>query len=263
MSDNPVSRSTNPSRRSTLYLRLLELFAMQPGETPRTLLTFAYLFLIIASYVMLKAVRNALFISEFGAMKLPYVMIGIALLAGGSAAVYIRLARRRKTPSLVFWALIFFAANIAAFWWLAFRGFPWLYPVLYLWSGVFGVLATTQVWTVASELFTTREAKRLFGVVGAGGILGSVTGGALARALAPVVGTAHLLLFVLGMLLLAALAVRLLSRLRTVARPVAEGRTRPRNLTQSLQLIAGSRHLRLLPHHCHAKWWRARSPRLH
>ena len=67
---------------------------MQPGEAARALLVFGYLFLIIAAYLMIKAVRNALFISEFGAMKLPYVMIGIALLAGVFAAVYIRLARR-------------------------------------------------------------------------------------------------------------------------------------------------------------------------
>ena len=79
---------------STAYLRLLGLFAMQPGEVARALLTFTYLFLIIAAYLMLKAIRNALFISEFGAMKLPYVMIGIAVLAGLFAAVYIRLARR-------------------------------------------------------------------------------------------------------------------------------------------------------------------------
>jgi ATP/ADP translocase len=246
VSDDSPTRSRRPAEQPTLYLRLLGLFAMQPGEVPRALLTFAYLFLIIAAYVMLKAVRNALFISEFGAMKLPYVMIGIALLAGLFAAVYVRLARRRKTPSLVFWTLLFFASNVLVFWWLAVQGFPWLYPLLYLWSGVFGVLGTTQVWTVASELFTTREAKRLFGVVGSGGILGAVAGSALTNRLAPVVGTAHLLLIVLGMLILAAFAVRVLSRLRMVPRPVAEGRTPPRNLTQSLQLIAGSSHLRLL-----------------
>jgi AAA family ATP:ADP antiporter len=228
------------------YLRLLNFLAMRPGEERRTLLIFAYLFLIIAAYLLLKAIRNSFFISEFGAMKLPYAMIGIAVLAGIFAAVYIRLAGRWSTTNLVFWSLILFASNVFIFWLLALQGFPWLYPLLYLWSGVFGVLGPTQVWTVASELFTTREAKRLFGVVGVGGILGAVAGGALAGRLAERIGTTHLLLIVCGMLLLAAAVVRSSSRFLTVPRTISYDRQSPKNLTQSLQLVMGSGHLRLL-----------------
>ncbi len=58
------------------------------------------------------------------------------------------------------------------------------------------MLAPTQVWTLANYLLTTREAKRVFGLVGAGGITGWIFSGLLASALAriPGLGTESLLL---------------------------------------------------------------------
>jgi ATP/ADP translocase len=228
------------------YLRLLSIFRVQPGEVARALLVFGYLFLIIAAYLMMKGLRNALFIAEFGAMKLPYVMIGIPLLAGLFAVAYVRLARRWSTPNLVFWSLVFFASNMLVFWFLAGRDWPWVSPLFYLWVGAFGVVGTMQVWTLASELFTTREAKRVFGLVGAGGILGGFMGGEVGGRLAPVIGASNLMLGVIGMLLLAAALVALSRRFRMVPSPVSAGQARPRNLTESLKVISGSKHLRLL-----------------
>jgi AAA family ATP:ADP antiporter len=109
-------------------------------------------------------------------------------------------------------------------------------------------LATTQVWTLANDLFTTREAKRLFGVIGSGGILGAVVGGALARQLSPLIGSVNLLLVVAGMLVVAALVVAVLTH---VAPPSGEGRrareiSSPTSLSASLKVIGSSRHLMLL-----------------
>ncbi len=226
--------------------RLLALVSLRRGEASRALLTLLYLFLIIAAYVLLKAIRTALFISEFGAMKLPYVMLGIAVMTGALVSVYIRLARRMQTSDLTAYSILFFASNVLLFWWLALRGERWLYPLLYVWSGMFGVIATTQVWTLANELFTVREAKRTFGVVGAGGSLGAAAGGWAAFCLAPRIGTTHLLLVVVALLLAAAGTVWALSRLRTAQEPASRAFPPPRNLAESLGTIAGSGHLRLL-----------------
>ena len=48
----------------------------------------------------------------------------------------------------------------------------WLSPVFYIWVGIIAVLAPTQVWTLANFLPATREAKRIFAMVGSGGICG-------------------------------------------------------------------------------------------
>lgn len=226
--------------------RILTLLSLRPGETARALLTCFYLFLIIAAYLMIKAVRNALFISEFGAMKLPWVMLGIALLAGVFVAGYLRIARSVDPRRLVVGSLLFFASNVVVFWWLAIDGRSWLYPVIYIWAGVFGVVGPTQVWTLANDLFTTREAKRVFGLVGAGGILGAIVGGWATGKLAPRIGTVNLLLVVAGLLVAGAVIVAGLSRLRTAQRTVSAELPRPHGLAESLRLVSHSGHLRLL-----------------
>ncbi len=45
------------------------------------------------------------------------------------------------------------------------------------------MLAPTQVWTLANDVLTTRQAKRLFGLVGSGAIAGFIFGGFLTRQL--------------------------------------------------------------------------------
>ena len=49
--------------------------------------------------------------------------------------------------------------------------------MFYVWVGVCGILAWAQVWTLANFIWTTREAKRLFSLLGSGGILGGIFGG--------------------------------------------------------------------------------------
>ena len=82
----------------------------------------------------------------------------------------------------------------------------------------YGVIAPVQAWSFANSLFDTRQAKRLFGLVGSGASLGAITGGVLARLLVePVGGTINLLL-VLALLIALAAAIVLFANLRIRAR---------------------------------------------
>ena len=70
---------TTSERASRFLARLLNL---QRGDLARGGPLFAYLFLVIASYVVGKSARDALFLDRFAAIKLPYADIVIALLVG-------------------------------------------------------------------------------------------------------------------------------------------------------------------------------------
>jgi ATP/ADP translocase len=216
------------------------------GEAIRALLLSCHLSLVIASYVVLKAVRDALYIDAYGAMKLPFVIIGIAVVVGLFVDVYIRLSRRVPASVATSLALAFFVSNLLLFWSLAASGVEGLYPAIYIWAGCFGVIAPVQVWTLFNEAFSTREAKRLVGPVGAGGIIGAIAGGALAGTIANFVGTVDLLLVVAGALTLCIGLVAALSRqIRLSAPPVLAVRP-PANLARSSRLIASSPHLRIV-----------------
>jgi AAA family ATP:ADP antiporter len=166
------------------------IFNLRRGDGRRGALLFTYLFLIITCYQLGKTARDALFLSVYKASKLPYADMAIALSVGVVIAAYVAIGRRVKLRDLLVGCLLLFAAVQCGFWYLAtFRSeLKWQYPVFYIWVGILGVLAPTQVWTLANYLLTTREAKRIFGLVGAGGITGWIVSGLLAERLAKTKG---------------------------------------------------------------------------
>ncbi len=225
---------------------VLSLISLRTGEGRRALLASSYLFVIIASYMALKPVRNSLFIDEFGAMDLPYVTIAYALGAGVFVALYTRLSRHFPAHLLVIGTLVLMISNLLVFWWLGRLGVRWLYPLLYVWVGMFGAIAPAQVWTLVGDLFTLREAKRAFGLIGGGGILGSIAGSSLAAFVSLAAGTLAVLPVVALLLGLAAFLVRLLSRTPSVHTQRGEREQIPTRISQTLRVIMASRHLRAI-----------------
>ena len=149
------------------------LLRLQRGDLPRGLLLFAYLFLVIAAYLVGQVARDALFLGRFKASLLPFADLTLFLCVTAAVAVYVRAGRRMGLDRLLVGSLALFGVVALALAVLA-RGAPrpWLFPVVYVWVGIFGVLAPAQVWTLANYVLTPREARRLFGFVGAGATLG-------------------------------------------------------------------------------------------
>src|SRR4029077_17394747 len=87
----------------------------------------------------------------------------------------------------------------------------WLYYLLYMWVSVFGLLAASQCWLLANYIFNAREAKRLFGVIGAGGVLGGIIGGLFTSYGAHRFGTENLLWCCMGLVALTLLIVESIS----------------------------------------------------
>lgn len=230
---------------SVLVERLLRL---HPGEGRRGLLLFTYLFLIISSFVVSKAARDALFLERYTAIQLPFVDMAIAVLVCVVIAVYIRLGRTVSLPALQAGSLLVLAANSLLFWWLSPRASAsWLFPVIYVWVGMFGVLAPAQVWTLANYVFTTRAAKRVFGLVGSGAIAGWIVGGFFTERMAERLGTENMLLGVAIALAISAVLVALVWRERPVGIDEPELQAgRYGGLRESLALVWASPYLRAI-----------------
>lgn len=189
----------------TLVQRVLGL---TPRELSRALPLFAYLFLTMAGSVASKAARDALFLDRFPVTALPYADIAVGALVGMLAAVYIRMGGRTNVRNLQVASLLAFAATAVMFWWLALRSDEdVVFVIIYVWVGAMSVLLPTQVWTLANFVLTTREAKRSFGLIGAGAILGWIVGGAATTELVERFGTESTLLWVAATLLASAYIV--------------------------------------------------------
>lgn len=168
-------------------------------ELRRAFPIFAYLFLTMASSVASKAARDALFLDRYRAIDLPYVDIAIALLVGLAAGLYIWIGNRTNLRNLQVGSLLFFGLTSLFFWlWAVLASYEsgTLFIIIYVWVGVFSVLAPSQVWTLANYVLTTREAKRSFGFIGSGAILGWIVGGFVTRAGVSRFGTENMLAFV-------------------------------------------------------------------
>jgi AAA family ATP:ADP antiporter len=246
-----MSAPTIASDLSIDAMVLVERFLhLGPGDLRRGLPFFGYYFLIISSYLMGQVARDALFLDQFKAVQLPYADIAVAALVSLVVALYIRVARHANLRDLLVGSLCSYALSVLLLWWgLHYHRRPWLYPVLYVWVGIFGVLATAQVWTLANFVWTTREAKRLFGLLGSGGIAGGIFGGFFSNSLAHTFGTESLLAAMVFFLIAAAALVQVIwSQSRAGESPrvtvVSEGG--PRNLRESFGLVLRSRHLQAI-----------------
>ncbi len=151
---------------------------IRSGEARRVGMMASLLFFLLAANNVIKVVRDSLFLSRFPISHLPYVYLLAALLAGVLIAVYTRYTVRLPLYRLMLGSNAFIISNVLMFWFLiVVFNFAWAIYAFYIWSAIVGVLAVAQFWTFAGLIFTSREAKRLFGVFNAGGSLGGILGG--------------------------------------------------------------------------------------
>ena len=223
---------------------------IHPGDLGRGTLLCTCLFLVISSYVIGKVAGAALFLARFQARQLPYADISSSVLVALVVAGYVLVVRRVSFLHLLVCSMLFFASNCALFWALTHyhSGLIWLAPAFYIWVKIFGVLAPTQIWTLANYVLTTREAKRVFGMVGGGAIAGWIFAGYFSKTVAKTFGTESLLLGMALFLLICAGLVILIWRSGRISVAAAQetGQTGPRNLNQSMRLVFSSSYLRAI-----------------
>ncbi|MDP9339503.1 MAG: HEAT repeat domain-containing protein [Acidobacteriota bacterium] len=226
---------------------------IQRGDLRRGLLLSSCLFLTISASVIGKVARDALFLGQFPAIRLPYADIASGVLVGFLVVLYLRLGRNVSLSSLLVASPMFFGLVSLSFWFLAHHYRPtWLSPVFYIWVGIFGVLAPTQVWTLANYLLTTREAKRIFGMVGGAGICGWIFAGYVSKIVTRSFGTESLLLCMTVLPFICAALVAIASRggalMREPSKDPVEGiaGTGQRELRDSVRAILSSPYLRAI-----------------
>lgn len=177
-----------------------KIIDIRPNELRRLMpLAMAYT-LILASIYVLKPVRNALFLDQLGIAQLPYVLILVALIGGGISSSYSKLMGSARLNRLIPGTFVALIAHLAIFRYaFAFSG-GWIYYAFYIWVNLYGVLAVSLIWLLANAAFNAREARRLFGFIGTGGIAGSVLGGLFTGWAASGLGTENLLLVSAGLI---------------------------------------------------------------
>jgi AAA family ATP:ADP antiporter len=207
------------------FARLLTSAAViEPPEVKAVLLSFVYFACLMASYFILRPVRDAMG-TVYGVRHLQELFTGTFLLSFLVAAVYAGLASRIKLATFLPWVYGFIALTLGVFYALFVHGTHdrWVAAGFFVWVSTFNILTISVFWSLMADTFSRTQAKRLFGVVAAGGTLGTVAGPAITTLLVRGVGTNTLLLISAGGFLVTAWLVRLLEREKQRLRALGEG----------------------------------------
>lgn len=240
--------------RLELTRRLLRLVDIRPGEATRVGMLVSLFFFLIAANNIIKVVRDSLFLSRFPVTQLPYVYLSVAFLASLVIALYTRYTSRLPLYNLILASNAFIVSNVIIFWFLiTFFDFDWVLYAFYIWSAIVGAVAVAQFWGLANETFTSREAKRLFGIVAAGGTFGGILGGFGAKwAVDFFMGTNQLLWVIAALFAGAFGVVCLASRERRGGLSSADKKTSPLRDAEAqeaggaFRLIRESRYLQMI-----------------
>jgi AAA family ATP:ADP antiporter len=188
------------------FERMLTLVTrVRPGEGRSAFLFFAHGFLLLFSYQVVKALREAFMLTKFPAEVRAYAVALIALILMLLVPAYAAVRRRMDGERLLRAVTAFFAANLLLFWAAALAGLPIAFP-FFIWVSIFGVVVVAQLWAFAADSFNLKSGQRLFPVIMLGANLGALAGAKSAQlavgALTPVG-----LMLIATALLLATLAV--------------------------------------------------------
>ncbi len=184
--------------KNKLYNLLARIVKIKKGEETITLLLFSYFFLITAPYTIIKALRTSELLNAYGEKALPPAYLLTAILTGFVVVLHSKFQVRVSKQLLIISSLVFFILTGMLFWLFFPSTGEWLRLVYWPWANILVVVLMTHFWITVNEIFNPREARRLIGFFGSGGLLGGVFGGLLVKLLAEVIST-HLLLFAFGM----------------------------------------------------------------
>jgi len=183
------------------------------AERRAALWSFAYFFVLLAAYYVLRPLRDQMAIAG-GVQALPWLFTATFVTMLVAQPLYGALVARLPRRRFIAFVYHFFALDLAVFWLLLVLGIEpvRVARIFFVWVSVFNLFAVAVFWSFMADLFDSEQAKRLFGFIGAGGTAGGLLGPLITLALSGPLGPANLLLVALVLLELAVLCVHRLER---------------------------------------------------
>ncbi|HEX5061911.1 MAG TPA: hypothetical protein VFV99_21230 [Kofleriaceae bacterium] len=146
----------------------------------------ALLFGIMLAHALLETARDALFLARLGPHALASAYLAIAAVAMLAVVAVRRWGGVRDPRRMLLTFLVGAIAGTLLIGVLIPIAPPFVF-VLYVWTGLVATLVVPSFWTLIDRSLQIAEAKRAFAVIGAGGVLGAMTGSALAGLLGRIV----------------------------------------------------------------------------
>ena len=209
--------ATTPPAESPLYRLLRMVLPVEPDEVRTLGWSWLYLFSVFFAYYVIRPVRDEAGVAG-GVSNLPWLftgtLIGMMIVNPPFAALVAKLPRSR----FIGITYRFFALNLLIFLAL-FRTTTgdanvWVGRIFFIWASVFNLFVVSVFWAFMVDVFSSDQAKRLFGFIAAAATVGGILGSGLTASTVETYGVPALLL---AAALLLEFAVFCAKRLGTVS----------------------------------------------
>ncbi len=173
------------------------LVTVEEGEWRATLLAFLFFFFLLASYFILRSIRDAVGVAA-GTSKLPWLFTGTLLATLAVNPIYASIVSRLPVRQFIPIVYRIFAGLLLCFaaavkytgpeqeWFIG--------PAFWIWTSVFSLFVPSVFWGFMADTFYSEQGKRLYGFIGVGGTLGGMVGSRFTAEMATQVGTPILMI---------------------------------------------------------------------
>ena len=188
---------------------------IEAHELRAVLLSFAFVFTILASYYILRSIRDGL-ASDWTDVELSTIWTFTFFISFLVVALYGFACSKIKFKYLVpgvyaFFALTFFTLYILI---NTLPEFKLTNQIFYVWVSVFSLLNISVFWSFMADIYSKQQATRLFGFIAAGSSLGAIFGPTISLLLATKIGSYNLILVSASLLIVPVFIATVLEKIR-------------------------------------------------
>ena len=195
---------SNPDTKSNIFLRFFKsATTIEADEVKATLLSFGLVFVLMASYYILRPVRDS-FASDWTRVERSTLWTFTFFLSFIATALYGVAVSKISFKKLVPFVYAFFSATFVGVYILSesIDDADLVRRFFYVWVSVFSLFHLSVFWSFMSDLYSKEQSKRLFGFITTGASLGAIAGPSIPLLFASGLGTNALLLIASVVLLL-------------------------------------------------------------
>ena len=220
--------TTTPPPTPSLFARLLARYAaVEPREAPAVMAAFALFFCVLGGYFAVRPIRETIG-TALGGERVADLWILTSIGAVIIVPLYGWLVGRVRR-SILLPAIYALVAIAFATYGVLFRARPddaLLSASFYVGLSVLNLLLVSVFWSFLLEMFTSTQAKRLFGVIATGGTLGALVGPIITDLTVQRVGTSGVLFIGAALFTGAIVSQRVLIRIWQAPGSAGEGNDR-------------------------------------
>jgi len=204
------------TENTNIIARLFKVVSkVESNEIRAVVLSFSFAFTLMASYYILRPIRDAMS-SDWSDAELSTLFTVTFVFSFITVVLYGAACSRIKIGRLVPGIYGLFALSFFGFY-FAIQSLPdtlIIGKVFYVWISVFSLFHVSVFWSFMADIFNKEQARRLFGFIASGSSIGALIGPLLALALVGSVGKGNLLLISAVLLFVPMIIIGCLERIK-------------------------------------------------